>query len=450
MKPVAIKSMVISVLISILLLSNAFAKGVPDSNFTEFYQLLKTGSDQQALEKGEMIFARIETKYKTDAGFMAYNSKLSAACFLAEQMISELKKAARLSVNKLAGEIFEKAKTEKSKYSITPAKSFYKSSKDLFSKPVMIVSLQDQEKKFLASFYDLKLIILTCRIAKAGQSLAIADPEFKGTYDYVLVLGLLHLDADEKQIKIEIIPEWMRDSEQLLLFSDSCLTQFDFTYQARCFAKLAAELRGNDFSEFQFYYDTAKKCKSEFPNIAVDCMNRAMEFIDQSQQHNLVDLHLEIVNIWLDAENYALAAAQAKYIVDNYPQQSSYGQSAWNYFYALSRANNAESILANIDSFIADPRCADRKSKLMYTKWWALRRQRNQDAQIAALEHQMIKEFGSDPMIAPILLSQATDLTSQQDYAGAVAVLKHVMDNFSSTKAANQAKEMLNKLNAIK
>ena len=86
----------------------------------------------------------------------------------------------------------------------------------------------------------------------------------------------------------------------------------------------------------------------------------------------------------------------------------------------------------------------------MYIKWWSLRRERDKEAQVAALEYELIKRYGDDPMVAPILLSQATDLLAGQNYTDAYNILLKLVDKFPETAAATQAKKMIEKLKNIK
>ena len=439
---------IILIALSALPLANiSLGADIQEPNFTDFYQALETGTDEQAAQAGQKIFERIERKYRADAGFGALKSMMMAADFLANQMITQLKRATGRQMFAVAGELFEDKTKKKNKdsLSVAPAKSFYETSLEIFSKPLSIGQLEDDQKKFLARFYDLKLRILTSEIAKAGQALAIAEPSFKGTYDYVLVLPLLHA-SEFRPVNIDVLPKWMRQNSQLNIFSDSCLLHYGFSYHAQAFARAAAQPDKKDFSEENFYRSASKKCAKQLPRVAVDCLKRAIDSIDQQKTDERIALQFDIVKIWLDAENFTLAAGEAKSIVDNFPNHKRTGNAVWLYFYALSRANNADTVLANIDTAIADPRCSDYRAKLMYMKWWALRKQKDKTAQIAALEHQLITDYGKDEMVAPIMLSRATDLLAGQDYAGAFALLGQVQEKFKSTAAAGQAKKMAEKL----
>lgn len=431
-----------------LVMANAgFAAVSADPNYADFYQLLDTASDEKAVETGQKLFAQIERKYRADAGFGALKSRMIAADFLANQMIGQLKKATGRQMYAVAGELFEdKGKKKKNNsLSVAPAKSFYETSLEIFTKPAGSAKLTEEEKKFLTKFYDLKLRILTSKIAKAGQALAIAEASFKGTYDYVLVLPLLHA-SETRPVNIDVLPRWMRQSSQLKVFSDSALLHYGFAFHAQSFAQKAAELDGRDFSQKTYYILASKKCKKKLPRVAVDCLKRAIDSVDEKKTDERVSLRFDIVQVWLDSENFTLAAGEAKAIADNFGEHEKAGNAIWLYFYALSRTNNVDTILANVDEAIADPRCSDYRAKLMYMKWWALRRQKDKTAQIAALEHQLITDYGDDVMVAPIMLSRATDLLAGQDYAGAFELLDRVQEKFPSTSAAKQAKKMAEKL----
>jgi len=439
------------VIIAVFAFSNiGFSADVQEPNFTDFYRVLETDSDEQAATIGQKIFEQIERKYRADAGFGALKSKMIAADFLANQMITQLKKATGRQMFAVAGELFEDKTKKKNKdsLSVAPAKSFYETSLEIFSKQVSIEELAAEEKGFLAKFYNLKLRILTSEIAKAGQALAIAESSFQGTYDYVLVLPLLHA-SEANPVNIDVLPKWMRQSSQLSVFSHSCLLHYGLAWHAQSFAKEAAAIDNKDFSEETFYRAASKKCAKPLPRVAVDCLQRAFDIVDVNKTDDRIALQFDIVQIWLDSENFTLAAGEAKKIVDSFPNHKKAGNAIWLHFYALSRVNNADTILANIDNAISDPRCTGYRAKLMYMKWWALRRHKDKTAPIAALEHQLITEYGNDEMVAPIMLSRATDLLSGQDYAGAFALLDQVQEKFPSTMAAKQAKKMAEKLKAM-
>lgn len=421
------------------------------ASFATFHKALEAPDNSKALSTGNTVFAQLEQKYRGDAGFRAYKSKLNAAEFLAKQMQQQLKRATNERMLSVADELFNKndATAGGNQVSVAPAKSFYETSARLFSRSVRIDNLTDEEKSFLAQYYNLKLRVLTSAIAKAGQALAIAEPSFKGTHDYVLVLPLLHV-SDKRSVSVDVLPQWMRRPDELDIFVDSCLLHFGLPFHAMSLARQSAQLQNSSFSEPDFYRSAAKKCGTSRPHIAADCLHRAINHVKDKEPDEAVGLQFEVVQLWLDAKNYPLAASQAHNIFETYPKHKESGKAIWLYYYALSRSNNISQILVGIDKALDDRRCAAYKAKLMYVKWWALRRTRDQVARVAALEYELLKQYGDDPMVAPILLSRVTDSLAKQDYTDAYESLTELLRKFPSTSAAIQGKKMLGKLKAMR
>jgi len=422
---------------------------IPD--FAAFQKAFETSDDSQSISLGDSIFSELEKKYKGNLGLDTIKSKLTAAEFLAGQMESQLSKMTRKLMLTVPGELFNTKKKggESKLLLIAPAKSFYETSVVIFSKPPIVDKLGSDEKKFLAQYYNLKLRILTSAIAKAGQALSVTEPTFKGTHDYVLVLPLLH-HSDKNSFNIDVLPRWMQQPEQLDIFSDSCLLHFGFSSYAMMIAKKAAQLKNEPFSEIDFYKTAAKKCWKSYPNIAAECLRRAIDSAPNQETETVVTLRFELVQLWLDSENYALAAGEARKIFEAWPNHKDSSKAIWFYYYALSKGDNTDQVLTDIDNVLADKRCDVYKAKLMYIKWRALRRKQSEQTRIEALEYQLLKEYGDDPIVAPVLLARATDFLAKQDYNEAYRLLEQLSQKFPSTKAALQAKKLVTKLKATK
>jgi hypothetical protein len=238
----------------------------------------------------------------------------------------------------------------------------------------------------------------------------------------------------------------MQSPEQLRRLCDSCLLHFGLPFQAMTLAKRAAQMQDQEFSELDFYRSAAKKCGASKAHIAADSLNKAIDLAGADDDSVTVSLQFEILQLWLDSENYSLAAGQAHKIFETYPDCEQACKAVWLYHYALSRANRTDEILAHVDEALVDERCRRYEAKLMYTKWWALRRERDQGAAIAALEYELLNRYSDEPMVAPVMLSQATDMLARQDYNGARGALSELAEKFPSTRAAEQAKKMLDKL----
>jgi hypothetical protein len=429
---------------------NSTASGADDIDFAAFRQALQASEETKAASIGNSILGQLEQKYRGNPGFRTYKSKLDASEFLATQMISHLQKAAIMAGEAVAYVFVEKNVDNRTTLqSIAPAKKVYETSVKLFSTPIAMAELPEQEKSFLAQYYDLRLRILTTKIAKAGQGLAVAEPDFKAAYDYVLVLPLLHA-SEQKPVNIDVLPRWMQTPEQLALLSDSCLLHFGFPFHAMALAERAAQIQDKPFSEVEFYKPAARRCGAAKAHIAAECLHKALDSVAHNDPNATADLKFEVVQLWLDSRNYSLAAGEARNIFETHPNHGQAGRAIWLYYYALSRSNKIDEILLPIDEALADSRCEPYKPRLMYVKWWALRRRHDNTAALAALEYQLITQFGNDPMIAPVLLSRATDILARQDYNGAYELLSQIAEKFPETKAAEQAKKMLDKLKSNK
>jgi outer membrane protein assembly factor BamD (BamD/ComL family) len=416
-------------------------------SFAAFHEALDASDDKTASILGQAIFERLERKYRNDAGFGALSHKLKAAEFLVEQMVAQLNKAQAQKITLVADELFKKgAYSRQAKLSaITPARSFYEQSAGLFSRPIATAELAGEEKAFLAAYYDYKLGLLATAVAMAGQGLILADPTFERMYDYTLVLPLLHVSGSEP-VNVGILPCWMQKQAYMSTFSDSCLLQFGLPVQAMLFAKQRAKAQNQPFSEVNFYRSAARGCQDSHPHIAVDCLEKALACVPEADMDTRFALQYETVQVSLDSGNYALAAGQARKIFKTYPEHTKAGKAIWLHFYALSKGNDIGGILAHIDNALSDDHCEAYRPKLMYLKWWALRHKHDDTGALAALEYELLKDYGNSPMVAPILLSRATDRLVRQDYAGARESVIELVEKFPDTKAAAQANRMLEKL----
>lgn len=442
----------IAIIIQIVVLTGiARAQNTPPQwleSYASYEQALTAGDEDTALTIGNEIFQELAQNHRASVDFNTYRSKLMAAQYLARQMVDYLKAATEQQIRTMAGRLFSEFEQTTEPIMLPPAKQFYETSRQMFERPIHISSFTTTERAFLASYYHLKLKNYISLIAQAGQALAIAEPQFENTHHYALVLPLLHT-REEEPVDTSVLPSWMQTPEQLQVLADICLLHFDMPLQAMILARRVAEINGTDFVAFDYYCDMAQRCGTPKANTAVACLERAIAELDNADPNTTQSLLFEIAQLWWDSGNYALAAGQAREIFTSFPQGSDYGQAVQLYYYALSRNNNVEAILADIDTAIHDERCVAQRPKLMYIKWWALRRQRRQDVRIAALEHDILRDYSDHEMVAPIILTRATDMLARQDYAGAQQCLTELVDRFPESRAAQQANRILERLQTI-
>lgn len=413
-----------------------------------FLQALGEDNETQALELGRTIYETLGKRYNTNGGFLAYQSKVKLAEHLTAQMISHLRQATRAQMSTVMDEVFEEGAKQKP-LPLAPAKRFYDTSIQNFNKPIAIGAIDPQHKHFLAQYYNLYLRYLVNQVARTGRAIALVEPSFKSTYDYVLVLPLLHTSR-EQAINIGILPTWMNKAEHLQQLTDSCLFQFSMPYQAMEMARLAVAKTGEGFSEIDFYRNAANRCGTEYVHTAVDCLKRAYHAEEPSEVDDRVSILFNLIQYWLNNENYDLAAGEAHQLREQFPDHPLCGKAIYLYYYSLSRASKLRDILSTIDKDLEDARYTKYRDSLLFIKWHALRNTRNEEARLLAVEHELLQRCADNPIIAPVMFSRATDRLARQDYQGAVEILTELLEKFPQTNAAVQAQRMLPKLQKIK
>lgn len=401
-------------------------------------------NSEQIFEFGNRNFTYLSKKYSLSPGFINLKSRLQSASFLASKMQSQLGK----SMNKRLLEVIDDQKQKKTNsLVVAPAKSFYDSSINLFSKPINIDDLGENEKTFLRRYYNLILRKHIENISFAGLGYAFAEPSFKGTYNYVLVLPLLHT-PNSKAINLEVLPLSMKTPQLLNQLADSALLHFGRIIAAMSLARNAAAISNRAFNEIDYYIESAHNCPPDKANIAVDCLNLAIKAASASEPDRVVELNIQIIDTWQKSKNHALAAGHARDTYEKFPDHPKTAYIIWLYYYSLSLARQSDVILADIDNHIDNPICSQYRAKLMYTKWWAMRLARNDSPGLQALEYQLLKDYSDSSIITPVMLSRATDMIAQQNYNQAYVLLNELMENFPDTKSADQAKKILERLKA--
>ena len=397
---------------------------------------------EQVFEFGNRIFTYLSKKYSLSPGFINLKSRLQSASFLANKMQSQLRK----SMNKRLLEVIDDQNQKKTNsLVVAPAKSFYDSSINLFSKPINIDDLRENEKTFLRRYYNLVLRKHIEDISLAGLGYAVAEPSFKGTYDYVLVLPLLHT-PNNKGVNLEVLPLSMKTPQLLNQLADSALLHFGRVTTAMLLARNAAAISDRAFNEIDYYIESAHNCPPDKANIAVDCLNLAIKTAATSEPDRIVELNIQIIDTWQKSKSHTLAAGHARQTYEKFPDHPKTAYIIWLYYYSLSRARQSDVILADIDNYIEDPICSQYRTKLMYIKWWAMRLAHNDSPELQALEYQLLKDYPDNSIITPVILSRATDMIARQNYNQAYILLNELIEDFPGTKSVDQAKKIVEKL----
>jgi tetratricopeptide (TPR) repeat protein len=428
------------------LCASAFAQA---SNCANLEQMLEEPDSSRALTSGYALFQKLEKKYPANAELRLLKSRIAAAEYIATQIQSELQQRKGRVLKKMAGQLFGE-ETDKPNEKLTPltsAKDFYNASAAIFETPVPKDIFDSCEKTFLSQYYSLKIASLVDSTIEAAKALSITDRGFDGLYDYALVLPLLHASNDE-DINIGLLPKSMRTVDGQGKLSESCLLHYGLPARSMEFAKQAANIAGTSFSEVEFYESATKIARDTKPDVAADCLSRAVELLPPDDADRIVALRLEAAQMWLDSDKYMLAAAEARKAFEAYPQNPSAGRAIWLHYFALSKADDLNSLLSTIDSAICDPRCVEYVVKLKYMKWYSLRCRRPTSPALTAIEKDLLENHADDPIVAPVMLFKAQDLMARQNYDQSRQLFAQIIEKFPTTRAAVEAKEKLSKLEA--
>jgi len=420
--------------------------GAPDYSYSTFNKALEAGNEEEISKIGQSLLSRLTQAREGEKGLKVYKSKITAAEYLANQMISQLKRATRERMIFTGKELLMEKKSRK--VMVIPAKEYYQAASKVFSLPIPTDAFSKEEKIFLVRYYNFLLRKLTANIGKAGMALAMADPEFKGTYDYILVLPLLHT-ARQKPINVEVLPKWLYQPEQLGILSDSCLLHYGLPCQAMHLSKRVSEMMKKGFSEKEYYEQAALKCEKVDDRIAVECLTLAIGCVPAKDRKAILALEYRIFQQWWDGGNYLMATTQAKRIMQQYSDLDESVKAVEQYYTGLANSGNADGILVDIDNAINSPRYKQYKPQLLFVKWWALRRKRDQTARLAATEEVLLKQYGESAIVAPVLFSRAMDYLSNQEYDSAQQILNKIVTKFPASKSAEQATRIMERLKSV-
>jgi hypothetical protein len=259
-----------------------------------------------------------------------------------------------------------------------------------------------------------------------------------------LVLPLLYMpDNDPRWESMYFLFEMM-GADTLDTLSDFCFLRVERPKTAIAIAKYKAKLKGEDFSPADWSLAASTKCTEDNqPHIAEKLLLAAIE--DINDKDRIIELRLKIAENYGKCGDNAIATRKCEQIAKDFPDSSLYGKVMFSYFAHLSKQSEVEKILAEVDSALEAPQCQEYLPQLMYIKWWALRKT-NQQTPANQIGEQLIEKYGHNKCIAPVLLANATDALSNQQYELCHRLLLQLTRNFPQTNSARQAQEILTRL----
>lgn len=233
-------------------------------------------------------------------------------------------------------------------------------------------------------------------------------------------------------------------SDNFDAMSDFCLLRVERPKTAVAIAKYKTQSEGQSFSLVDWSLSASTRCvENHRPDLAEKLLSAAIN--DINDRAKIVELRLKIAENYGECGENARAVKECRQIAEAFPDNLLYGKVMSSYFAYLARQSKVQEILAEIDSALGSPQCQRYLPQLVYLKWWALRKT-NQQILANKIGEQLIKDYGSNLCIAPVLLAHATDALSNQRYDQCRKLLVQLTRNFPRTNSANQARKILSRL----
>ena len=268
-------------------------------------------------------------------------------------------------------------------------------------------------------------------------------------YEYGVVLpALISHWLPKDTVWQNLVASCVADKDTGLYLSDFCCRRLGCAKVAIAIAKRAFELEQKSFSPADWAIQAVGRCTLDHrPDLAERCLLAAIDTFSAKDAES-VALRLRIAEAYSQCGDYATAEQKCLEIAQEFPRSPLYGKAVYYRFQYLAKQSKFQEVLAEIDSALEMSACETFLPELMYLKWWALRQTDQKDA-ADKVGQQLVDAYGDRPLVAPVLLVQATDYLAQQRYKECRDLLAELLRKFPQAEAARKAKDLLEKLGKI-
>ncbi|MFC1677135.1 hypothetical protein ACFL3G_08755 [Planctomycetota bacterium] len=421
------------------------AQEKPVNNYLIFEQLLEQGPTAKAIEIGEDLFTALISKYPENKGLSDLKKKIEVAENITKLIITDFKSKQKKTLVDIGGlDIFSKStavrKNKEQATALVPTpERLYWSNIQYFQSESNFEGLRHREAGFLYKYYDLRMKTWIGQIIGITNQVIITNPESSDLYQYSFILPLLYKSEGDRAWEREDFLAAITEYDNFESIADFCLLRLERPRTAIAIAKFMTK---NSFIDW--CAAASERCtQNNRPDTAEILLRKAIEKINDETRE--VELRLKIAKNYGDCGDSTMAVEECKQIASEFPQAELYGKVISSYFSYLAKEAKAEKILSEIDAVLEKPQCENYRAQLLYLKWWALHKRAQVDAAYKIGE-KLIKDYGANACIAPILLAHATDALSNQDYKRCEDLLIRLTENFPETNSAQQAQKILSSL----
>ncbi len=392
-----------------------------------------------------------EPDHKALQGF---HGRLKALQSLREVVVGQLDRARSKALDSFVQDILEPSTNPSSKdqkeavLKVLPADQLYGLYYQKFAHRIDTTGLTPQQLAFLKTYYNAQAQAMIEEVMRLGQALGTAGQDFQETECYLLLIPLLHSPTDFRGEILATLPSWVLAPQRLEHMIDFCLLRVDrldaaAAIHATCVAKQeSGEVR------FKFFTSSADKCLANGrPDVAVKCLRWAIDQLKPGDKQ-IADIRFRICDIWMGARKFALAAGDAGQIIKEFPDTDYAGKAMFIRIQSLQAQENSDAVLAEVDTALADKHAEPFRPDLRFYKWQALRR-KGKGLEANLVLKKFLADFPQNARAAEMYYQVAVDCLAAQRYEDALRILEAVARNYPDSKPANQAKTLIEKLQAL-
>lgn len=327
---------------------------------------------------------------------------------------------------------------------VVPAERLFKRYVGRFVIPLDFSDLPVDVAAVIQQFYELQLKAYMEEITNNIKKDPTINPDNLELYEYGIVIPALAHCSVSEDITLQFIRH-IKDTNLGIYLGEFCLRRLNCPGLALKIAKHVFEAEQTESSVvIDWAIKVSQHCVEDYrPDLVEKLLRTVIDNLNDKDK--IVELRLKIAESFSKCGDNVGATKECTQIVSDFPNSSLYGKVMSVYFAYLAKQSKPERIVQEIESALEMPQCQKYLLQLMYLKWHALRKT-NRQTLANQIGEQLIKHYGDNPYIAPVLLSHAIDALSNMHYDRCQELLRQLIRNFPQTNSAEQAQEILDRL----
>lgn len=406
----------------------------------------------------EADLSRIVGAHPKDPAMEAYLRRLELTDKAAQLVLARLEALDLSSLDEVLAEVAPGGRTtrQKAPFKVTASGlTIVAEFADRFAEPLDRPPVSEKEMAVLRAYYDTALKAAASYVAERGWlAQALNKKAAPKTVELSLVMPFLHI-PDEKWApeQIRLLPEWMRKPANLGAAEDVALrAQRPYTaYQIALYRRGQVEAAPSQKLTVPSYMAEAAKTlvKAREYRAAISCIMAGIREATGRESHEeAAGLHLQLAGLYDSIGHTALAADEAKKVLEAFPDSPHRGKVAVFRLKCLYRSGGLEQITKEATQYRADKRCATYMPQIMYISWVAYRRL-DRPEKASELQKAFLARFRRHPLAADMYFASAMTSLAAGNYREALRLLEVVEYRYPKSRLIGKVKQVRSKLEGL-